>query len=349
MLTFTSFLISFLVVLVTVPIFRRLAVRFKILDLPNKRKIHLRATPLLGGVAIFLGLCAGMLYNFPQIKAFLPILIGASIILVVGLLDDIKKDSLSAKARLCVQLGVALLIISTGLRISFLPDTLWGNITEILITIFWIVGLINAYNYLDGMDGLAAGSAAINCLCLWIVLFGTGQYGVSLFAIILAGACFGFLPYNIKKAKIFLGDAGSTLLGFLLACIGLAGNWAQDNIVKITIPILILGVPIFDMIFTTIMRIKEEKIRTIIEWFEYAGKDHFHHYLVDVGLTPFGAVLFIYCITLSLGISAIMLANDSAFEAVLTLAQASIIFGIIATLIVVGKRRHSGWKCGEKP
>jgi UDP-GlcNAc:undecaprenyl-phosphate/decaprenyl-phosphate GlcNAc-1-phosphate transferase len=194
---------------------------------------------------------------------------------------------------------------------------------------------------------LAVGSAVINLFCLWSILNSTKQYALELIVITLMAACIGFLPYNnYKKARMFLGDAGSTFLGFMLACFALAGDWAANNAVKLSIPILILGVPIFDMIFTTIMRIKEEKIATIIEWLRYGGKDHFHHYLVDLGLTPSSAVLFIYFITFSLGISAIMVSNDSALEAVLTLSQAVIIFGVIAVLIVVGKRRRSGWKSG---
>lgn len=158
-------------------------------------------------------------------------------------------------------------------------------------------------------------------------------------------ACVGFLPYNnYKKARMFLGDAGSTFLGFTLACIALAGDWASDGVVKLFIPILILGMPIFDMIFTTVMRIREEKIKTVIEWLRYGGKDHFHHYLVDFGLHPSGAVMFIYFITLSLGLSAIMASNDQAVEAWLTLSQAAIIFGVIAVLIMAGKRHRSGWK-----
>jgi len=115
-------------------------------------------------------------------------------------------------------------------------------------------------------------------------------------------------------------------------------------VVKICIPILVLGVPIFDMVFTTIMRIKEEKVKSFIEWLKYGGKDHFHHYLVDLGLLPSGAVIFIWAVTFSLGLSGIMLGNDNAWEGILTILQASIIFGIIGVLIVVGKRRRSGWR-----
>ncbi|MFH0856265.1 MAG: hypothetical protein V1869_07170, partial [Candidatus Omnitrophota bacterium] len=116
-----------------------------------------------------------------------------------------------------------------------------------------------------------------------------------------------------------------------------------DNIVKISIPILILGVPIFDMVFTTVIRIKEGKVKNVFEWLKYGGRDHFHHYLVDLGLGSRGAVLFIYSITFSLGISAVMVSNDKAYEAFLSLSQAFITFGIIAALIIAGKRHRTGW------
>ncbi len=344
MKTFISLLVSFLAAYFLTPFCRVLAVRLKVLDIPGRRKIHHKITALLGGVAIYLGILLGLLTNYREILYLLPVLVGASIILILGLMDDAKKGALSAKVRLLMQFLAILVVITSGIRISFLPVNLWGDIGEIIITIIWILGITNAYNYLDGMDGLATGSAILNAFCFAIILFSTNQSSSGLLAVVLIGACLGFLPYNFKNAKIFLGDAGSTLIGFLLACIALMGHWAQDHFVRISIPVLVLGVPIFDMIFTTIMRIKEEKVKTIGEWLQYGGKDHFHHYLVDLGLQPRGAVLFIYSITLALGISAIMVSNDNAIEAILTLAQSAIIAGILAVLLVVGKRRHSGWK-----
>lgn len=158
--------------------------------------------------------------------------------------------------------------------------------------------------------------------------------------VILASACLGFLPYNFKKGRkrVFLGDAGSTLIGFILASIGLVGYWAAGNIVKIAIPILILGVPIFDMIFTTVMRIATGKIKTIYEWLKHADKDHFHHHLVDLGLGLRGSVIFIYFTSISLGLSAIMVDRGTTKAAVLSIVQGFIIFGIIGVLIVMGKR-----------
>ncbi len=292
-----------------------------------------------------MGLLSGLLFNGKYFSYFLPILAGATVIMLVSLTDDIKRN-LSVQFRLFCQLAAALIVICSGIRVDFLPPVCWGNIGEIIITVIWIVGVTNACNYLDGMDGLAAGSAIVNLFCFTVILFTTSQYYMVMFSVALMGACSGFLPYNFRRAKIFLGDAGSTLIGFTLACLGLAGHWAADNIVKISIPILILGVPIFDMVFTTIMRIKEAKVKTLLEWLEYGGRDHFHHCLVDLGLSTTGAVMFIYFITFSLGISAMMLSNDSAPEAFMTLSQASVIFGIIAVLIVVGKRRRSGWEKG---
>lgn len=343
--TALSFLISFTITYLSTPLFRRLAVRLRILDLPNRRKVHKRATPLLGGVAIYAGLVGGLLFNLRHIvylHSFIPAAIALSVILTLGLVDDVK--GLSAHLRLFIEVIVALIIALSGVRVTFLPGILWGDIAEIVITVIWIVGVMNAYNYLDGLDGLAVGSAVINLLCFAWILFKTSQYAVFVLAVVLMGGSLGFLPYNFKKAKIFLGDAGSTLLGFSLAYIALVGYWAEDNIVKLSVPILILGVPIFDMLFTSIMRIKEARVKTFLQWLRYGGKDHFHHYLVDVGLRPQGAVVFIYFISLSLGISAIMISNHHPLEAFLSLMQACIIFGVIAALIVVGKRHRSGWR-----
>lgn len=337
----SAFAISFLVAFISTPVLRRLAVTLKIVDLPNKRKIHKKAIPLLGGMAIYLGFLTGFFFHFEELRYFLPVLIGGTIMLGVGVINDFRE--LSAKFRLLCQLLIALIIVNSGIRVDFLPNNFLGNLGEVLLTIFWIIGVTNAYNYLDGMDGLASGSAAINLVCFGIILFIGFQPYLCAVSIILAAACAGFLPHNFNRRKIFLGDAGSTFLGFSLACVAIMGTWAEANIVRLSIPLLILGVPIFDMIFTTIVRINQKKVVTITEWFEYAGRDHFHHYLVDLGLSPVGAVLFIYSITLSLGMSAILVTNDSPFEALFVVVQSAIIFTIIGVLMVVAKKRHSGW------
>ena len=333
-----TFIISFLVVYLSLPVLRALAYRFDVLDIPGIRKMHKVATPLLGGAALYLGLLAGLFFNTRNIFLFFPVVLGATLIFILGLVNDIVE--LSARIRLLWQILITLIVIGLGVRVEFVPIGYFKGIAEIIITVIWFVGVTNAYNYLDGLDGLAAGSAAINLFCFSIILYGTGQYPLGLMAISLIAACLAFLPYNFRKEKIFLGEAGSTFLGFILAGIGLTGNWAQDNIVKLSIPILVLGVPIFDMIFTTIMRIRDGKVKSLIEWLQYGGKDHFHHYLVDLGFRPIGSVTFIYFVTIALGISAIMVSDGVASEGLLSIVQASIILGMIGILIVVGKKHR---------
>lgn len=333
-----ALLAAFLITYFCTPICRRIAVRFRVVDLPSRRKMHKTATPLMGGLAIYIGAIASLLIFRTDTIALMPILLGGTLIMLLGLGDDIW--SLSAKFRMVCQVIIALMVIDMGLRIDFVPHGIWKQPLETFITLLWIVGLTNAYNYLDGLDGLAAGSAIINLLCFSFIFRATNQALVLLIAAVIIGACAGFLPYNFRKPKIFLGDAGSTFLGFTLACVGLIGNWASDNFVKIAIPIIVLGVPIFDMVFTTVMRISEGKVKTILEWLHYGGKDHFHHYLIDIGMSPLGSVIFIYAVTLSLGISAIKLSGNDPMGALLTLAQVSIMFGFIAVLIVLGKRKH---------
>ncbi len=345
MQTLIAFITAFLITYLSVPFFRKMALALNIVDMPSNKKMHTMPTPLLGGLAIYLGVVGSFFFFADSFMSLAPIFICATVILYMGTYDDIK--GLSARLRLFIQILLALILMLNGIRISFLPQSIWGNIGEILVTVIWIVGVTNAYNYLDGLDGLATGSAILNFFCFLVILYNTNQYALGLAISILIGSCLGFLPYNFfHKTRMFLGDAGSTFIGFCLACIAIHGNWAGDNIVKLFIPILILGVPIFDMIFTTIMRIKEQKIKNLIEWLKYGGKDHFHHYLVDLGLSQKGAVLFIYYITFSLGLSAIMVSNDSAVEGLMTILQSSIIFGVIGVLIVLGKKHHN--QCNKK-
>jgi UDP-GlcNAc:undecaprenyl-phosphate GlcNAc-1-phosphate transferase len=268
------------------------------------------------------------------------ILAGSTVILLLGVADDVW--GLSARLRIVVQLIAALAVVLFGDRINFLPNSPLGDAIEIVVSLIWVVGITNAFNYLDGLDGLAAGSAAINLICFGAILYRTGQQQLFTVCVILAASCLGFLPHNFRREKkrVFLGDAGATFLGFVLASIGLCGYWAKGDPVKIAIPVLILGVPIFDMVFTSVMRIAEKKIKTVHEWLKYAGRDHFHHYLVDLELTSPGAVIFIYFTSILLGLSAMIASVAGPLTALMSIFQGFIVFGIIGVLIVMGKRRH---------
>lgn len=337
MQTIFVFAFSFLMAYLSAPLFKKLALKFGILDMPDPRKIHKSPTPLLGGLAIYLGFVSGLAFNLAALNFLLGIVIGVTIILIIGLIDDVR--GLSVQLRLIGQSLAALIVISFGIRLSFLPNNLWGNTAEVVLSLVWIVGITNALNYLDGLDGLAAGVAAISAFFFSVISYQTNQPWISLAALILIASCLGYLPHNFKKAKVFLGDAGSTFIGFVLAGIAVQGDWAENNVVRITVPVLILAIPIFDMVFTTIMRIKEAKVNTVVEWLKFGGKDHFHHRLIDLGLFPREATLFIYFVTISFGINAIMVSNEKAIVGVLSVLQALIIFAGIAVLMLVGKRR----------
>lgn len=339
-ITLFSTLVAFIAVYLTMPFFRGVAIRYRIVDFPGKRKMHRVATPLLGGLAIYAGLIIGLAINLPLPKNVWAIMIGATIILILGIADDAK--GLSARYRLGVQFVAAMIVIIFGERIEFLPNNIPFDIAEVVISLVWVLGITNAFNYIDGLDGLASGCAVINSICFGAILYRTGQEQLFVLCAVMAGACLGFLPYNFmpRKRKVFLGDAGSTLIGFILASVGLCGYWAKGDPVKIAIPILILGVPIFDMVFTTVMRISERKISTVHEWLKYAGKDHFHHYLVDIQLPTPAAVIFIYFTSIALGISAMVASLAGPITALLCVFQGMITFGIIGVLIVMGKRQH---------
>ncbi|MEA3560271.1 MAG: MraY family glycosyltransferase, partial [Candidatus Omnitrophota bacterium] len=177
------FLFFFLIAYLSTPLFRKLALKFKILDKPGRRKIHKESIPLLGGLAVYLCVILGFVLDFTNLRFLLGILIGATLILIMGVIDDVR--GLSAQLRLIGQLVATLIIISFGIRLSFLPNNLWGNIGEIILTLIWVIGITNAFNCLDGIDGLASGTAAISALFFSIIAYQTNQPGIALAGLIL--------------------------------------------------------------------------------------------------------------------------------------------------------------------
>jgi UDP-GlcNAc:undecaprenyl-phosphate GlcNAc-1-phosphate transferase len=333
------FILSFGLASVLTPLVGKIARRMKLLDYPSKKKIHLQPVPLLGGLAVYLAFLIPLLYNLGASPGLMSVVIGGTIIFLMGLIDDLK--GLPPEVKLIGQIVAAFIIMKGGIILTFLPESLWGWTGEILLTMFWIVGITNAFNFLDGMDGLAAGLTIISCFFFFLIALQTGQIWLGALTVSLAGASLGFLPYNFRPATIFLGDAGSTFLGFTLASLAIMGNWAKGNpIVALSVPILILGVFIFNMAYVTIARIKRGKVSTFREWVSYCAKDHIHHHLSALGLSQPRTVLFIYLISICLGISALVLRDaPNTIDAILMLGQALIIFIIIFILMALGRKR----------
>lgn len=320
------------------PVFGWIARKGGILDIPDERKPHLDSTPLLGGGSVFLGTIiasywlGGMFYS----RGLLSILIGSAILFGAGLADDIK--GLSAGFRLCIQMIAGAIVISSGVILSVIPENLGiiSDIGNILLTFTWIIGITNGMNFFDGMDGLAAGLGAVIGFFLSVVAFRAGQPHAGWVCIGVSGACIGFLPHNFpirERADIFLGDAGSTFIGFILASLAVYGDWAEnDPVVALISPMLIFWLLIFDMIHITVDRIGSGKVKTFREWIEYVGKDHLHHRLSNVLGGARQSVLFIYMLSFCMGTSAIVLHGAGALEAILLLLQAAFILILVTIL-----------------
>ncbi len=315
-----------------------LATKMGLVDRPNERKIHEGAIPLVGGIAIYAGfLAVNFHYGYHlQDDGIRALMIALGPLLLIGVLDDLWE--LPATLKLFVQLGAAAIVISAGVRITFLPEALWGDVAEIALTAIWLIGLTNAINFLDGIDGLAASLTVVAAGSLGLVAVASGQSFFLLLCAALCGACVGFLPHNFRRrpASVYLGDSGATLLGFSLASIALVGDWggAGSSAINVVVPLLILGVPIFDTTFITITRFADGRIRTFRGWLEYAGRDHIHHRLLNIGLNRFDVVMFICVISLILSLSAIILSTTSGLYAGLALVQGVIILTVIGRFML---------------
>ncbi len=335
------FLVSYLVAVALTPLIRRVALRIGAVDHPSSRKIHESSTPLLGGVAVYFAFLIAILANTAGLVAplvlnegMMGVLAGGTLLLLVGVRDDIRE--VPASAKLMVQIVAAAIVIWAGKLLTFFPHGLWGDTFNVLLTVLWIVGITNAFNFFDGMDGLATGLAIIISFFLGVVAFQTNQPALGWIAVALVGAGLGFLPYNFKpkgSAMIFLGDAGSTFLGFTLACLAVKGNWAdQKPIVSVSTPILIFGILIYDMVHTTVERIYLGKVRSVKEYLEYVGKDHMHHRLERALGNRTETVFMIFLLSIALGLAGVVLRNARTMDALFLLLQATIIVVVVSIL-----------------
>lgn len=307
------------------PLTRQLAQRIGLVDKPSARKVHQMPIPLMGGLSIYLAFLLALLLfgNQPaHLNELIAIVIGGSFLMFVGLWDDRKE--LRPRSKYAAQLGVALFCAAVGLRVDlfgFLP-------LDLALTLFWYVGIINAVNFLDNMDGLAAGMGAIAAFFLFLLAALQGQTLVSSLSAALCGALIGFLIYNFNPASLFMGDMGSLPIGFLLAVLGLKLRFAtQVPAASWMIPILVLGLPIFDTTLVVFTRLREGRSPA------QGGKDHTSHRLVAMGLHPRLAVLTLYAACVLLGIAAVLI-SYAPLEAALVIGGGVAVVGL-GTFIIL--------------
>lgn len=333
-------LLSFVGALFFTPLARGLAIRFRILDSPGQRKAHLEITPLLGGLAVAAAFAVALLVNNVFLLQMKSLLVGAMLIFLIGLWDDIRP--LNAGVRFLCQIFVALyVILFGGISLTFFSQQDWSPLLNVPLTALWIVGLTNAMNFFDGLDGLAAGLSVVNASFFGTVAFLSDQPSLGWFAVAIVGSCLGFLPYNFRlrrSAVIFLGDAGSTFLGFTLAGLAVLGRWSTVSpFVSVSVPILIMGILIFDISYVTLSRIRNRQANGILTAITNPGRDHLHHRLLRMGFLPKEAVFIILTLSTCFGVSALIIMDQNIVRAMLGLTQALLVLGVFVVLMLKGR------------
>lgn len=309
------FWISWLGALVSTPLFRRLAQALDITDRPSSRKVHDRPVPYLGGLAFHVALSLPLLYVFiwaphvldaqislPQLRT---LYLAATGFLLLGVWDDIQP--IPPTVKLAVQAGLSFLLVGSGFTIDEMTSPFGGKIPlgwlSWVLSVFWILTIVNAINFIDGLDGLAAGVVFFAAVANFLIALHPWQNFICLISLSLMGATLGFLPYNFSPARIFMGDAGSLYLGALLAGLSLVSNTKGATAMSLSLPLVILSIPLLDTVLTIIRR-----GRRGFNFFT-ADREHLHHRLLQLGFTARQVVLCLYGLSFLLSMSAVLAAQ----------------------------------------
>lgn len=346
MFNYVDLTIAFLIALVsafllTYPV-KKFALIIKAVDFPTHRKIHTKVTPRIGGLAIFLGAFLGALYLQPSHPHLPEIVGGAFVIVITGMLDD--RYGIKPVIKLTGQLVAASFLVSSGLIIERITLPFIGMIDlglfSVLITVLWVVGITNAINLIDGLDGLATGVTTIALTSMFIMAMIDVQVMAAYLCIVLIGANIGFLYHNFYPAKIYMGDTGSNFLGFMIAAISMLGLFKNIALFSFIIPIIVLAVPIFDTLFAIVRRAYNK------ESIMMADNKHIHYRLIAAGYSHRKTVLIIYAFSALFGSMAIIFSNASITTSLIVTVFILLllhIFAELAGLVLGGKRPIVSW------
>lgn len=325
-----AFAMAVILAFITTPLTIRLAKKIGIVDIPkDNRRMHNHPIPLLGGLSIIFAFVVTSIIFVPTHSYFMQILPGALIIATLGVIDD--KKNLPAWPKFLVQCVAASIAVIMGAKIDFISGinvfglgTINLHLFSIPLTILWIVGITNAVNLIDGLDGLADGVSTIACISMMVIaVLIRGEFSIAVLTAALAGGCVGLLPYNKNPAKTFMGDTGATFLGYTMSIISIQGLFKSYAIISVLVPFLILGIPIFDTASAILRRISEGKSPFA------SDRNHLHHKLIDMGLSQKQAVGILYAVSAVLGIIAIYLAVAGATTGWYILIGALVLISII--------------------
>lgn len=338
-----AFALAAVMAAIFTPLTIKLANKIGVMDIPNdSRKIQAKPMPRLGGLAFIMAFLISTLFVFltfdvhDNVNLF-GVFVGAAIVAVTGFIDDAK--GLKPWVKLLGQSLAAVCVIASGIRIFYMElpfFSMFGlnEFVSIVITFCWIVGVTNAFNLIDGLDGLATGVSAISTLAMLVIFILNGA-APSVFILVsaLLGGLIGFLPYNFNPAKTFMGDTGSNFLGFILATLSMLGLAKTYTLMAIVLPVIILGLPIFDTLFAICRRIMNHK--PIMQ----ADRGHLHHKLMDAGLTQRQVVVILYSVTAVLGIFAVVVVESDIWKAIALLLIFAVL-SVVGSREIADKKRH---------
>jgi len=342
-----AFAFALLISFLFTPPVKSFAEKVGAIDVPKDgRRVHDHPIPRMGGLAIFLGFVVSLLIFVPMSTQVMGLLVGAVIIAVMGAVDDIV--SLNPWVKLAGQLFAALVAIRCGISFDYISTlNIFSNETAVNIgflsvplTLLWIIGCTNAVNLIDGLDGLAVGVSAISSLTMLVVSIFVAEPVVSIIMAALTGACLGFMPYNLNPAKIFMGDVGSQLLGYVLSTASILGMFKFHAVIAFLIPVLAMALPLADTVFAFFRRILHGQSPF------HADKGHFHHRLLAMGMNQKQAVAVLYCVSAVMGLVAVFLAGDSVLMRVICIVLAFLIC-LITWFIIL--RKFSAGHHHEEP
>ncbi len=314
-----AFLTATILSLIFTPVAIKVAPKIGAIDIPkDSRRMHKHAIPRFGGLAIYIGMTITLLIYGREHSKLIAVMIGGTLVYALGVIDDLKN--LSPKLKFTVETLIAIFMYAMGLRIRFITNYFgegtyhFGTVFCFLVTVIWIVGITNTINLIDGLDGLAAGIAAIASLCIAYIAYIHGdEYGmmiVCLAMLALAGSAIGFLPYTFYPAKIFMGDGGSLFLGFMMAVLSVVGPLKRSTVIAVVVPVIVLGIPIFDTFFAILRRFVNRK--PIMQ----ADRGHLHHRLMDSGYGQRRTVIMLYGISGIMGMAAVLISRELYKDAI---------------------------------
>lgn len=342
---------AFFICFAATPIVKSFALRVGALDVPKDgRRMHTQPIPRLGGLAIFLGFILSVVL-FAEVRTEVQgILLGSVVIVIVGVIDDFMP--LPALVKFVFQIIAALIAVYHGVVVNIVTNpNLWSaadflplGYLSVPVTVLWIVAITNSVNLIDGLDGLAAGVSAISSFTMLIIAIVISDINVAVIMAALAGACIGFLPYNRNPAKIFMGDTGSLLLGFVLATVSIIGLFKFYAIISFVVPFLVVGLPLFDTAFAFLRRLLSGRNPMSPD------RGHFHHRLIDMGFSQKQAVAVAYAISGILGLSAVVITTNGEIRAfiLITAVLAAVLIGIFVMKGVGRGQGESNGKTGQQ-